>query len=153
MNLNQLPILENPEPLPGDCNVKEFILENVTPYDGDSAFLAGATERTLKSWARCEELMEQELERGGVLDVDTHTPSTITSHAPGYVLNKEDDIICGIQTDEPLKRSCKPKGGFSVVKNALQSYGYEADPQMRKTFTEVCALWCLLLKSAAKHEF
>lgn len=135
--LDQLPVLENPEPLPGDCKVKEFILEKVTPYHGDASFLEGPTERTLKSWQRCEELMEEELKRGGVLDVDTHTASTITSHAPGYVLSKEEDVILGLQTDEPLKRSCKPKGGFSVVRKALESYGYKPDPAMKKTYTEV----------------
>jgi hypothetical protein len=134
-----VPTLENPVPLPGDCNVKEYILENVTPYDGDASFLKGPTERTLKSWQRCEELMEMELKNGGILDVDTKTASTITSHAPGYVLSKEEDVICGLQTDEPLKRSCKPRGGFSVVRSALESYGYETDPQMKKTYTEVRA--------------
>ena len=133
--LHQLPTLDIPEALPGDCNVPEYILQNITPYHGDEAFLAKPTERTLKSWKRCEELMELELERG-ILDVDTKTPSTITSHKPGYVLSKEEDVICGLQTDEPLKRSCKPKGGFGVVKKALESYGYSADPEMKKIYTE-----------------
>ncbi len=134
---DQLPTLDTPMALPGDCNVKEFILENIIPYDGDSSFLKGPTERTLKSWTHCETLMDLELEKGGVLDVDTIKPSTITSHAPGYVLSKEEDVIVGLQTDEPLKRSCKPRGGFSVVKNALESYGYKPDPAMRKIYTEV----------------
>lgn len=133
--LNELPKLDTPEPLPGDCNVKDYIIENVSPYHGDASFLEGPTERTMKSWERCEELMKLELERG-ILDVDTKTPSTITSHAPGYVLSKEEDVIAGLQTDAPLKRSCKPKGGFSVVRKALESYGYSADPDMKKTYTE-----------------
>jgi hypothetical protein len=131
-----LPTVANPESLPGDCAVKEYVLENVTPYAGDSSFLAPATERTLKTWARCEVLMDLEHQRG-ILDVDTKTASTITSHGPGYVLSKEEDVIYGLQTDEPLKRACKPRGGFSVVKNALKSYGYEPDPEMAKTYTEV----------------
>lgn len=134
-DLYDLPTLNTPEPLPGDCNVKEYILENITPYDGDASFLEGPTDRTLRSWERCEELMKVELERG-ILDVDTTTVSTITSHKPGYVLSKEEDVIAGLQTDEPLKRSCKPRGGFSVVRQALESYGYKADPAMKKTYTE-----------------
>ena len=134
--LHKLPTLDTPDVLPGDCNVKGYILENFTPYNGDSSFLVGPTERTNKTWKRCEELMQLELERG-ILDVDTKTASTITSHEPGYVLSKEEDVIVGLQTDQPLKRSCKPKGGFNVVRKALESYGYSADPQMKKIYTEV----------------
>jgi formate C-acetyltransferase len=125
--------------LPGDCNVKEYILTHVTPYDGDAAFLAPPTARTLKTWKRCEELIELERQRG-ILDVDTRKASTITSHGPGYVLSREEDIIVGLQTDEPLKRACKPRGGFHVVGSALKSYGYQPDPDMAKTYTKVCNL-------------
>lgn len=134
--LEDLPTVDTPPSLPGDCNVKDYVLENVTPYDGDDSFLASATERTLKSWARCEELMELERQKG-ILDVDTKTVSTIVSHGPGYVLSKEEDVIAGLQTDAPLKRSCKPKGGYSVVRQALESYGYKPDPDMAKTYTQV----------------
>lgn len=139
--LQDLPTVETPPSLPGDCNVKDYVLENVTSYDGDDSFLAPATERTLKSWARCEELMELERQKG-ILDVDTKTVSTIVSHGPGYVLSKEEDVIAGLQTDAPLKRSCKPKGGFSVVRKALESYGYKADPDMAKTYTQVSSIYC-----------
>jgi formate C-acetyltransferase len=130
-----LPKPNDPEKLPGDCDVKSFVNDNVTPYFGNESFLVGPTERTLKTWSHCEELMELERQKG-ILDVDTVTPSTILSHAPGYVLSKEEDVIKGLQTDAPLKRSCKPKGGFRVVKAALESYGYKADPSMAKTYLQ-----------------
>lgn len=113
-------------------NVSFFVFSS---DHGDASFLAPATDRTLKSWAHCEELMAVELERG-IYDVDTKTASTITSHGPGYVLSKEEDLVAGLQTDFPLKRGCKPRGGFNVVRSALKSYGYEADEDMKKTFTE-----------------
>ena len=134
--IHDLPSVVTPAPLPGDCSVKDYVLEHVTPYRGDLSFLEGPTERTLKSWKRCEELMELERQRG-ILDVDTKTPSTITSHGPGYVLSPEEDVVCGLQTDEPLKRSCKPRGGFNVVRKALESYGFTPDEEMKKTYTEV----------------
>ncbi len=133
-DIYRMPTLKNPEPLPGDCDVKSYVLENITRYDGDSSFLAAPTERTLESWKRCEELMKLEEERGGILDADTKTASTIVSHKPGYVLSPEKDLIVGLQTDYPLKRACKPRGGFRVVEAALQSYGYEADETMRATY-------------------
>ena len=135
----ELPKVDTPFALPGDCNVKEYILDHVSPYHGDASFLERPTERTIKSWKRCEELMELERQRG-ILDVDTKTASTITSHGPGYVLSSEEDVVCGLQTDEPLKRSCKPRGGFKVVKNALESYGFTPDSGMKKTYTEVSGL-------------
>jgi formate C-acetyltransferase len=133
-NLKELvPLLKNPEPLPGDCDVKFFVIEHVQPYTGDDSFLQPATARTLKSWRRVEELMELERQRG-ILSADAATASTITSHAPGYVLSAQDDCIVGLQTDEPLKRSCKPRGGFRVVQTALKSYGYESDAAMEATY-------------------
>jgi formate C-acetyltransferase len=126
-------LLKTPEPLPGDCDIAAFVTQNVKPHTGDASFLQPATARTLSSWARVEELMELERQKG-ILSADTKIASTITSHAPGYVLSPELDCIVGLQTDEPLKRSCKPRGGFRVVETALQSYGYEADPAMAATF-------------------
>ena len=131
----ELPSLQNPPPLPGDCDVKTFVVQNVKRYTGDGSFLAPATERTLRTWERCAELMELERQKG-ILGVDTKKPSTIISHAPGYVLSREEDVIYGLQTDQPLKRSCKPRGGFKVVETALKSYGYEPDADMAKTFGE-----------------
>ena len=132
----QLPSVQNPISLPGDCNVKEYILTNYKPYYGNGNFLSSPTQRTIDSWNKCEELMEEERIKG-ILDVDTKTVSTIVSHDPGYVLSKEKDIIKGLQTDEPLKRSCKPRGGFKIVQSALKSYGYEPDKDMEKIYTQV----------------
>mmetsp|Transcript_62411 Transcript_62411/g.148959 ORF Transcript_62411/g.148959 Transcript_62411/m.148959 type:complete len:787 (+) Transcript_62411:79-2439(+) len=128
--------LATPAPLPGDCDVKGFIRSNVRPYHGDEAFLSPPTKRTLQAWQRCEELMKQELANGGVLDVDTKRASSVTSHPPGYVLSAELDVIKGLQTDAPLRRACKPRGGWSTVKAALQSYGIEANAEMERTYTE-----------------
>jgi formate C-acetyltransferase len=129
------PILSTPEALPGDCDVKTFIADNVSPHHGDESFLAGPTPRTLKALARFTELLEAERNNGGVLDVDTEIASTITSHLPGYLLSESEDVIKGLQTDYPLKRSCKPLGGFRTVSNALKSYGYEPNEEMKNTYT------------------
>ena len=122
--------------LPGDCNVESFIVENITPYYGNEDFLADPTDRTLKALAKLQTLLEEEQERGGVWAIDTEIPSTITSHAPGYLLSESDDIIKGLQTDAALKRSCKPRGGFKVVEKALKGYGYEPSASMKATYTQ-----------------
>ena len=112
-------------------DVRGFIVENYRPYEGTHDFLAGPTERTRQVWAHLLELMVVERERG-ILDVDTHTPSTITSHAPGHL---DGELIVGLQTDAPLKRAIMPNGGWRVVENGLKAYGYEPDPEVRKIFT------------------
>lgn len=117
----------------GDMHVDKYILDNITPYNGNDSFLAEPTERTLRCWKKCEELMVVERENGGVLDVDTKTAATITSHQPGYVL--DEDIIVGLQTDMPLKRACKPRGGWRMVESALKAYGYEPDLEMAEIYT------------------
>lgn len=131
-------IIPTPDSLPGDCDseVREFICSHLTAYHGDETFLAGPTPRTLAAIECFTGLLKLEREKGGVLDVDTETPSTITSHAPGYILSASEDVIKGIQTDCPLKRSCKPKGGFNTVEKALLSYGYKPGTAMRETFTK-----------------
>ena len=97
----------------------------------------GPTARTQKALAKFNDLLIKERENGGVLSVDTETPSTITSHAPGYLLSKDEDVIVGLQSEEPLKRTCKPKGGFGVVKKALESYGYEPGEKIKFYETDV----------------
>ena len=132
-----IPVLPSPEAFPGDCDVKTYILSNAKWYDGDASFLRGPTTRTQKALQKFKELLAMEREKGGVLAVDTETPSTITSHGPGYLLSKEEDLILGLQADEPLKRTCKPRGGFGVVKKALEAYGYEPGEQIKVYQTDV----------------
>jgi formate C-acetyltransferase len=116
-------------------DVRDFITRNFTPYTGDAGFLAGPTERTSAVWAKLLDLMAEERRRGGVLDVDTHTPSSITSHAPGWI-DRERELIAGVQTDAPLKRAIMPKGGWRMVENGLKAYGYEPDETVKRIFTE-----------------
>jgi formate C-acetyltransferase len=116
-----------------EINVRDFIQQNYTPYDGDAAFLAGASSRTRKIFERLQELFVEE-RRKGVLDV-SQIPSSITAHAPGYI-DRENEIIVGLQTDAPLKRAIMPNGGFRLVASALQAYGYEPDPQVVEAFTK-----------------
>lgn len=115
-------------------DVRDFIQRNYSPYTGDDSFLAPATERTQRLWARVRDLMATERERG-VLDADTRVPSGITSHAPGYIDQTLEQIV-GLQTDKPLKRAIMPFGGIRVVEGALKAYGYELDPQTKETFTK-----------------
>jgi formate C-acetyltransferase len=113
-------------------DVRDFLSANVTPYEGDETFLEGATPRTLDLWRALAPLYAEERERG-VLDVDPHTPSTITSHAPGYI-DREREIIVGLQTDRPLRRAIMPRGGLRLVEAGLRAYGYDLDPLVRETF-------------------
>ena len=116
-------------------NVRNFIQENYTPYDGDDSFLAGPTEATTKLWEQVMELSKQEREAGGVLDMDTKIISGITSHGPGY-LNKDLETIVGFQTDKPFKRSLQPFGGIRMAQNACKENGYEVDPEVVEIFTK-----------------
>ena len=116
-----------------EINVRDFIQQNYTPYDGDDQFLTGATDRTRKLWARLNELFVQE-RKYGVLDI-SQIPGAITSHPPGYI-DKDQELIVGLQTDAPLKRSIMPNGGFRMVLSALKTYGHEPDPQIVETFTK-----------------
>jgi formate C-acetyltransferase len=115
-------------------DVRDFIQRNYTPYEGDDTFLAGPTERTTAVWAQIAAMFPEERAKG-VYDVDVHTPSTITSHAPGYV-DKDKDLIVGLQTDAPLKRAIMPNGGYRMVQTSLETYGYEADPVVTDIFTK-----------------
>ena len=115
-------------------DVRDFIQRNYTPYTGDSAFLAGPTERTTGIWAKLSAMFPEERAKG-VYDVDASKPSTITSHAPGYI-SEGDEVIVGLQTDAPLKRAIMPNGGYRMVQTSLDTYGYEADPIVTEIFTK-----------------
>jgi formate C-acetyltransferase len=116
-----------------EINVRDFIQQNYEPYDGDGSFLASATPRTQRIWAKLQEMFVEE-RRKGVLDV-SQIPSSITAHAPGYI-DRENEIIVGLQTEAPLKRAIMPNGGFRLVVSALKTYGYEPDPQVVEIFTK-----------------
>lgn len=116
-----------------EINVRDFIVENYTPYDGDESFLAPPTEKTKKLWEQLSEKMREEHARGGVYDIDENTVSTITSHKPGYI-NKELEEIVGLQTDEPLKRAIMPFGGIRLVYNELEAYGRKLPEDIANIF-------------------
>ena len=115
-------------------DVRDFIQRNYTPYVGDASFLAGPTERTNGVWSKIMAMFPVERERG-VYDVDPNTPSSITAHAPGYI-DQKNELIVGLQTDAPLKRAIMPYGGWRMVETSLKTYGFEADPMLKKIFTE-----------------
>ena len=115
-------------------DVRDFIQCNYTPYTGGASFLAGPTARTTAMWDRLAAMFPDERAKG-VYDIDAATPSTITSHAPGYIA-QDDEVIVGLQTDAPLKRAIMPNGGYRMVLNSLETYGYEADPVVTEIFTK-----------------
>lgn len=115
-------------------DIRDFIQRNYTPYEGDATFLAHATERTASVWATLSAMFPAEREKG-VYDIDPHTPSTITSHAPGYI-DRDKEIIVGLQTDAPLKRAIMPNGGWRMVAKALETYGYAVDDNLEKIYSE-----------------
>lgn len=117
-----------------EINVRDFIQHNYTPYEGDDSFLADATPRTKKLWDEVAALMKKEREVGGVLDADSVIVSSITSHGPGYI-NKDEEIIVGLQTDKPLKRALMPYGGYRMVEGSCKAYDLPLDPKITEIFT------------------
>jgi len=115
-------------------DTRRFIQDNYTPYEGNAGFLAGPTGRTKGIWARLTAMFPAERERG-VYDVDARTPASITAHAPGYI-DRDAELIVGLQTDAPLKRAIMPNGGWRVVETSLRTYGYEVDPRVKEIFTK-----------------
>src|SRR5690349_7471658 len=116
-----------------DVNVRWFLQQHYTPYEGDDKFLAPATERTKRIWKKLEDLFVEERKKS-VLDVSL-IPSSITAHPPGYI-DKDNEVIVGLQTDAPLKRAIMPNGGWRMVLSSLKTYGYEAPPAVVETFTK-----------------
>lgn len=121
-----------------EVNVRDFIQNNYTPYDGDQSFLEGPTEATNKLWGILQGLQKEERAKGGVLDMDTDIVSSITSHKPGYISEADKDLeqIVGLQTDKPLKRAFMPYGGIKMAEQSCTTYGYEPSPKLHEIFTK-----------------
>lgn len=117
-----------------NVNVSDFIRKNVTPYTGDDSFLAGPTEKTTKLWSQVSDLMKAERAKG-VLDAETKEPSSIVSHAAGYI-DQDLETVVGLQTDKPLKRGIMPNGGLKMVENGLKAYGFELDVSVAEIWTK-----------------
>ncbi len=118
-----------------EVDVRDFIQQNYSAYEGDAEFLEGPTEATNELWAQVMDLTKQEMEAGGVLDMDTKVVSTITSHDAGY-LNKDKEQIVGFQTEKPFKRSLQPFGGIRMSEQSAEAYGYEIDPEVSHIFRD-----------------
>ncbi|SCY21807.1 MULTISPECIES: formate C-acetyltransferase [Butyrivibrio] len=121
-----------------DVNVRDFIQNNYTPYDGDESFLAEPTEATDKLWGKLQELQKQEREKGGVLECETEVVSSLTAYGPGYIDESMKDLeqVVGLQTDKPLKRAFMPFGGIKMAEEAAETYGYKVNEKFHKIFTE-----------------
>ena len=116
-------------------DVRDFVTKNITPYDGDASFLKGPTQRTKDMWNTCLDAIKEERANKGVRAIDNELISTITSHAAGYI-DRENELIVGLQTDMLLKRAMKPYGGFSVVERACNENGVEVSPMVKDMFTK-----------------
>ncbi len=116
-----------------EINVREFILDNYTPYTGDDSFLCGPTERTSKLMEKLNALLQKERDNGGLLDIDTETVSSLTNYKAGY-LDEENELIVGLQTDAPLRRGVNPFGGIRMVRSACKAYGYELSESIEEDF-------------------
>ena len=121
-----------------EINVRQFIQDNYTPYDGNEEFLAGPSEATNKLWGALQKLQKEERAKGGVLDMETKVVSGLTSYGPGYVDESMKDLeqVVGLQTDKPLKRAFMPYGGIKMAVQACETYGYEVDPMLKEIFTK-----------------
>ncbi len=118
-----------------DIDVRDFIVNNYKPYAGDESFLEGPSDRTNKLWDELQALQKEEREKGGVLDMETDVVSGLTAYGPGY-LDKENEVVVGLQTDKPLKRAFMPYGGIRMAEESLKTYGYTPNPELHKIFTQ-----------------
>lgn len=118
-----------------EINVRDFVIRNVSPYDGDASFLCPASEKTKKIWKICVQALDEEIKNNGVRSIDPHTISGIAAFQAGYI-DKDNETIVGLQTDELLRRAMKPFGGYMVVKKALKEHGLQLDPAVEKIFTD-----------------
>ena len=119
-------------------NVRDFIQNNYTPYEGDESFLEGATEATDKLWGKLQELQKEERKKGGVLDMETEVVSSLTAYGPGYISEELKDLeqVVGLQTDKPLKRAFMPYGGIKMAEQSCRMYGYEPSEKLHEIFTK-----------------
>ena len=117
-----------------EINTRDFIQNNYTPYTGDDSFLKPSSEKTRKVWNKLTEMFKVEREKG-VYDTETKLPQSITTYGPGYI-DKDNEVVVGLQTDAPLKRGIFPKGGIRMVENSLEAYGYHLDPMTKEIFTK-----------------
>ena len=117
-----------------EINVRDFIQHNYTPYTGDESFLVGPTEKTKALWAQLSEMFKVEREKG-VVDAETKLPQSLDTYGAGYI-DKDNEVIVGLQTDAPLKRAIFPKGGIRMVESALKAFGYELDPSTKEIYTK-----------------
>ncbi|WP_455719758.1 formate C-acetyltransferase [Agathobacter sp.] len=121
-----------------EINVRQFIQDNYTPYDGDESFLADPTDATNKLWGALQKLQKEERAKGGVLDMETEVVTGITAYGPGYIDESLKDLeqIVGLQTDKPLKRAFMPYGGIKMAVQAAETYGYEVSDKLKEIFTK-----------------
>lgn len=121
-----------------DINVRQFVQDNYTPYDGDESFLEGPTEATDRLWGKLQELQKEERAKGGVLECETEVVTGLTAYGPGYIDESMKDLeqIVGLQTDKPLKRAFMPYGGIKMAQEAAETYGYHVNPKYDKIFNE-----------------
>src|SRR6187397_345503 len=118
----------------GSIDVRDFIVRNATPYTGDEKFLAGPSKRTLAVWAKLQPYFKEE-QKKGVLAVDEKNPSTLLAHKAGYI-DRDNEVIVGLQTDEPFKRAIFPYGGLRMVEAGIKAAGFEPDPLVHDAFTK-----------------